>query len=88
MGLTQLQGQWISIQSKVFSRWVSEQLNSKTDLDITKDLKSGVALVELAKILTCKEINLVQVLKIRKSTSTEEINLVQVLDKIQNFVFY
>lgn len=55
MGLTQLQGQWTSIQSKVFSRWVSEQLNLKTDLDITKDLKSGVALVELAIILTRKE---------------------------------
>lgn len=49
----------IPLQVKVFSRWVSNQLvEGKADAqvsDITKDLSNGVALVELAKVLTGKE---------------------------------
>ena len=46
-------------QVKVFSRWVSNQLvegkaNSQVN-DISKDLSNGVALVELAKVLTGKD---------------------------------
>lgn len=58
MGLTHLQGEWIPLQIKVFSRWFAAQLKNKSNIeinDISKDLKNGVALVELAQILTCKE---------------------------------
>lgn len=58
MGLQHNEGEWISLQIKVFSRWVSGKLKNTSNVqvdDITKDLKDGVALVELAKILTNKE---------------------------------
>lgn len=58
MGLAHLQGEWIPLQIKVFSRWFAAQLKNKSNIeinDISKDLKNGVALVELAQILTCKE---------------------------------
>ena len=58
MGLKQVQGEWVPLQIKVFSRWFAAQLKKNSSIkfnDITKDLKNGVALIELAKILTCKE---------------------------------
>ena len=58
MGLAEVQGQWVPQQVKAFSRWITEQLKAKEELeiqDVTKDLKNGVVLVELAKILTNKE---------------------------------
>ncbi|KAK8841954.1 hypothetical protein M9Y10_026909 [Tritrichomonas musculus] len=51
--------EWIPQQIKVFSRWVASHLSEgKSDVqvnDVTKDLSNGVALVELAEILTGKE---------------------------------
>ena len=51
--------EWIPLQVKVFSRWVSSHLvDGHADVqvnDITKDLSNGVALVELAKILIGKD---------------------------------
>ncbi|KAK8871967.1 hypothetical protein M9Y10_007717 [Tritrichomonas musculus] len=51
--------EWIPQQIKVFSRWVASHLsegNSDVQVnDVTKDLSSGVALIELAEILTGKE---------------------------------
>lgn len=55
-GLTKVKDDWIPLQKKVFTRWVNYQLHDKTSLtDITKDLSNGVALVELAKMLTRKD---------------------------------
>ena len=58
MGLTHVQGEWIPLQVKVFSRWFAAQLKNKSNIelsDISTDLTNGVALVELAKILTHKD---------------------------------
>ncbi|KAK8883882.1 ERAD pathway [Tritrichomonas musculus] len=49
---------WIQLQINVFTRWVQNQLKNQPNIhidSITKDLSNGVALVELAKILTHKE---------------------------------
>ena len=50
--------EWIPQQIKVFSRWVESHLSEgKANVqvhDVTKDLTNGVALVELAEILTHK----------------------------------
>ena len=57
-GLNKIDDQWISLQIKVFSRWVSNQIqqtpNMKID-DITKDLSNGVVLCYLAQNLTKKQ---------------------------------
>ncbi|KAK8838554.1 GTPase activator activity protein [Tritrichomonas musculus] len=48
---------WIRLQVNVFSRWVENQLKGHADVqieNITKDLSNGVALVELAEVLTQK----------------------------------
>lgn len=49
----------ITLQNKVFIRWFADQLakgNSSAKVEnIAKDLSSGVAFVELSKILTGKE---------------------------------
>lgn len=59
MNLAQDNGEWIPLQIKVFTCWVSSHLNKKETIaivnDITKDLSTGVALVKLAQILTKKE---------------------------------
>ena len=59
MSSTQDSNENISLQVKVYSRWVSNQLtkgNADVQVhDISKDLSNGVALVELAKVLTGKE---------------------------------
>ena len=59
MSSPQANTEWIPLQVKVFSRWVSTHLvEGKADVqvnDITKDLSNGVALVELAKILIGKD---------------------------------
>lgn len=50
---------WTPLQTKVFSRWTSNQLKDFADtdvvIDIQKDLSNGVALVELAISLTNKK---------------------------------
>lgn len=54
------QQECIPLQIKVFSHWFDNKLNQRSDVkvnDITKDLNNGVALVELARILTKKEIS-------------------------------
>ena len=46
------------LQTKVFSRWVSKQLKGLSEQqvnDITKDLTNGIALIDLATILTHKK---------------------------------
>lgn len=51
----QLSKEWIPIQIKTFTRWIRNQLNEKTNIeinDISKDLRDGVALIELAQKLT------------------------------------
>ena len=58
--LNKIDDQWAPLQAKVFSRWVALQLDGKTNTkveDITKDLGNGVALCELATILTKKTPN-------------------------------
>ncbi|KAK8857753.1 alpha-actinin [Tritrichomonas musculus] len=59
MSSTQNNNENIPLQVKIYSRWVSTQLTKgNADIqvhDISKDLSNGVALVELAKILTGKE---------------------------------
>ena len=58
MGLTKVNEDWVPLQTKVFSRWVSTQLRSFPDIevnDIQKDLSNGVALVDLATVLTQKK---------------------------------
>ena len=43
---------------KVFTRWISTELKGVQNVninDITKDLSNGVALIELAQILTRKK---------------------------------
>ena len=59
MSTSKVNTEWIPQQIKVFSRWVSSHLsegNSDVQVnDITKDLSNGVALIELAEILTGKE---------------------------------
>lgn len=56
---TRVNEEWIPVQIKVFSRWVSNHLiegHSTTVVkNITSDLSNGVALVELAEILTGKK---------------------------------
>ena len=55
--LSKINQDWIPLQVKVFSRWVSSQLKNSKDVevkDIQKDLSNGVALVELATELTHK----------------------------------
>lgn len=56
--LAKVNDEWVPLQARVFSRWVSEHLKqfpqTKVE-DITKDLSSGVALVELAEVLTHKK---------------------------------
>lgn len=53
--LSKVSDEWIPLQNKVFTRWVSTHI-SKVDekgiTDVTKDLSNGVVLVELAEILT------------------------------------
>ena len=49
--------EWISLQTKVFSRWVSRELSGLPNSniqDVTKDLSNGVSLMELAEVLTHK----------------------------------
>ena len=56
--LLKVDDNWIPLQVKVFSRWVSSHLRNIDDqnvTDITKDLSNGVALVELATELTKKK---------------------------------
>lgn len=56
--LSKVSDQWIPLQNKVFTRWVSTHIrsvDSKGITDITKDLSNGVALIELAEILTKKK---------------------------------
>ncbi|KAK8886170.1 hypothetical protein M9Y10_041630 [Tritrichomonas musculus] len=58
--LTKVNDEWVPLQAKVFSRWVSAYLKGKDQVDvkdITKDLSNGVALVELAEMLTHKKAN-------------------------------
>ena len=59
MTTTHTNTEWIPQQIKVFSRWVSNHLSEgHSDVqvhDVTKDLSNGVALIELAEILTGKE---------------------------------
>lgn len=58
MSLARINEEWIPLQVKVFSRWVSNQLkeDSQNDItDVTKDLSNGVALVKLATSLTQKQ---------------------------------
>lgn len=46
------------LQEKVFTRWISAELQGVPDLiftDITKDLSNGVILIELAQVLTHKK---------------------------------
>lgn len=46
------------LQARVFTRWVSTELKGVPDsnfTDITKDLSNGVALIELAQVLTNKK---------------------------------
>ena len=55
MTLATVDEEWIPTQVKVFTRWVQNQLKDIQNIqvnDITKDLTNGVALVQLAKILT------------------------------------
>lgn len=57
-GLIKVDEQWVPLQVKVFSRWVSSQLQGHSNIqidDITKDLSNGVALCDLATILTKKD---------------------------------
>ena len=57
LGLSKVNDNWVPLQVKVFSRWVSSQLKNSKDVevkDIQKDLSNGVALVELATELTHK----------------------------------
>ena len=56
-GLNKLDDQYVPLQIKVFTRWVQNNLQDVKGVevnDITKDLSNGVALVELAQILTKK----------------------------------
>ena len=58
-GLNKVNRDWIPLQTKVFSRWVSNQLKDFLNIsvnDIQKDLSNGVALVELATVLTHKKV--------------------------------
>ena len=57
MSLTKVNNDWVPLQKKVFTRWVNAHLNNAAPEvgDITKDLSNGVALVELAKVLTKKD---------------------------------
>ncbi|KAK8841384.1 GTPase activator activity protein [Tritrichomonas musculus] len=55
--LNKVDDQWIPLQVKVFSRWVSSKLQGHSNVkveDITKDLSNGVALCDLATYLTHK----------------------------------
>ena len=59
MSLAKVTEEWVPLQIKVFTRWVNGQLKGviANDLDdITKDLASGVHLVELAQVLTQKTV--------------------------------
>ena len=56
--LTKVNDEWIPLQAKVFSRWVSVQLRGFQEPnfhDVTKDLSNGVVLIELAEKLTHKK---------------------------------
>lgn len=56
--LNKVNDEWVPLQAKVFTRWVSSLLkrDSKPEVkDVTKDLSNGVALIELAEILTHKK---------------------------------
>lgn len=56
--LNKLDDQWVPLQIKVFSRWMTSQLKDIYDIqidDITKDLSNGVALCNLATLLTQKD---------------------------------
>ena len=58
LGLTKVNEDWVPLQTKVFSRWVSNQLRDYPNIkiiDIQKDLSNGVALVDLATVLTHKK---------------------------------
>lgn len=55
--LTKIDKDWVPLQSKVFTRWVTSKLtgpNVKRVHDISQDFSDGVALIELAEILTGK----------------------------------
>ena len=58
-GLNRLDDQWAPLQAKVFTRWVQNNLKGVKDAaevnDVRTDLTNGVALVELAEILTGKK---------------------------------
>lgn len=57
-GLSKIDQEWVPLQTKVFTRWVVTHLQGQSTVqvkDITTDLSDGVALVELAQILTGKE---------------------------------
>ena len=57
-GLKEIDSQWVPLQNKVFTRWVNGQLKGTCDHEIesvTKDLTSGVELVQLAEKLTGKQ---------------------------------
>ena len=55
--LSKTNNQWIPLQANVFSRWISSELKQTNHpIDITKDLSDGIALIELAQILTHKKI--------------------------------
>lgn len=58
MYLSKINEDWIPLQNRVFSRWVQTQLNGHSDVqvnDVSKDLSDGVALCQLAEILTKKQ---------------------------------
>lgn len=58
MTLTKINDDWIPLQIKVFTKWISSQLNDTNHApiqDISKDLVNGVLLVDLATKLTHKK---------------------------------
>lgn len=58
MTLSKIDNDWIPLQIKVFTRWVSNQLKDQKDIEVNNvctDLSNGVALVDLAQILTHKK---------------------------------
>lgn len=57
-GLAKIDEEWVPLQATVFTRWVVAHLKGQSTVevkDITTDLKDGIALVELAEILTGKK---------------------------------
>lgn len=57
--LNQFDDKWTPLQSKVFSRWISSQIDGYENIiiqDVTKDLSNGVILCNLAENLTKQQI--------------------------------